>query len=449
MNLRENPMPDATYQFPESFLWGTATAAHQVEGGNTNNNWHAWENIPGNIFDEQKSGLACDWWGGRWKEDLGNAAKDGQNAHRFSVEWSRIQPGPDRWDESALDFYRDMLKGMRKMRLTPIVTLHHFTDPLWIYQMGGWENEKTPEYFEKFVRKVVEAFKSEVRIWVTLNEPNGLVVNSYIDGCFPPGKKDFRAAFIALSNLIRGHALAYHAIHNLQPEAKVGYALYYRGFFPKRDWFPPDHWVTNMLKRNVNDLFANAIRDGRIKFTIFKTLVREAIGTQDFIGLQYYSSDEVSFNLMKPGELFAKREYPKGAPVSPTGFIADVPQGMAQALKWAHQFRLPIYVTENGVEDSDDNMRPAYLLRHLREVWLAANFNWQVKGYFHWSQVDNFEWERGWSQRFGLWGIDPKTQERTRRKSADVYAAICKENGISSETVCRLVPEVFHELFPG
>jgi beta-glucosidase len=251
-----------------------------------------------------------------------------------------------------------------------------------------------------------------------------------------------------LTYLIRGHALAYHAIHDIQPDAIAGCALYYRGFFPKKNWFPPDHWVTGMLKRNFNDLFADAIRDGRVKFTIFNTLVREAIGTQDFIGLQYYSSDEVSFNLLKPGELFATRDYPKDAPVSPTGFIADVPQGMAQALKWAHQFRLPIYVTENGVEDAEDKMRPAYLLRHLREVWLSANFNWQVKGYFHWSQVDNFEWERGWSQRFGLWGLDPKTQKRTRRRSAELYGAICKENGISSETVRRLVPNVFSEIFP-
>ncbi|HUV15709.1 MAG TPA: family 1 glycosylhydrolase [Pelolinea sp.] len=441
-------MPEATYFFPEGFLWGTATAAHQVEGDNTNNNWYAWENESGHIYQNQKSGLACDWWGGRWREDLENAARDGQNAHRFSIEWSRVQPAPDKWDDGALDFYRQMLKGMRELGLTPVVTLHHFSDPLWIYEMGGWENDRTPEFFEKFVRKIVAAFKDEVKLWVTLNEPNGLVVNAYIDGSFPPGKRDFKAAFIALKNLVRGHALAYHAIHDIQPNAMVGYALYYRGFFPKRDWFPPDYWVTKTLKRNVNDVFANAIRSGQVNFTFFKTFVKEAIGTQDYIGLQYYSSDLVSFNLLKPGEFFSKREYPKDAALSKMGFIADVPEGMAQGLRWAHQFKLPIYITENGVEDPDGSMRPTYLLRHLREVWRAANFNWQVKGYFHWSQVDNFEWERGWSQRFGLWGIDPESQVRTRRRSADLYAAICKENGISSKTVRRLAPEAFDILFP-
>jgi beta-glucosidase len=134
--------------------------------------------------------------------------------------------------------------------------------------------------------------------------------------------------------------------------------------------------------------------------------------------------------------------------VSETGFIANRPEGMREALKWAHAFNLPIYITENGVEDSTDTMRPAYLLEHLREVWKAANSNWRVKGYFHWSQVDNFEWERGWSQRFGLWDINPETQVRTRRRSADLYAVICKENGICTEMVMRYAPESLQYLFP-
>jgi beta-glucosidase len=440
-------MPESSYQFPDGFLWGTATAAHQVEGENSNNNWSAWENEAGRIHNGEKSGLACDWRGGRWREDLGNAARDGQNAHRFSIEWSRVQPAPDRWDDSALDFYRELVKGMQALGLKPVVTLHHFTDPLWIYEKGGWENDQTPVCFEKFVRKMVNVFKDDVNLWVTLNEPNGLVINSYIDGGFPPGKKDFRSAYRALANLIRGHALAYHAIHELQPNAMVGYALYYRGFFPKREWFPLDRWAARGLKGNVNNLLANAIRNGKVKLILFNTMVKEAIGTQDFVGLQYYSSDEVAFNLLKPGELFSSRQYPHGAPVSPTGFIADFPRGMAQGLSWARQFGLPIYVTENGVEDAEDQMRPAYLLRHLREVWKAANAGWQVKGYFHWSQVDNFEWERGWSQRFGLWGLNPDTQARTRRKSADLYAEICKRNGIHPDTVQRWVPEVYNQIF--
>jgi len=440
-------MPVSIQHFPQGFLWGTATAAPQVEGGNTNNNWYAWENEPGRIANGDHSGLACDWWGGRWQEDLQNAADCSQNAHRFSIEWSRVQPSQDAWDESALDHYREMLTGMRQMGLAPIVTLHHFSDPLWIYDMGGWENDKTPAFFEKFVRKVVNAFKDQVTIWVTLNEPNGLVVNSYIDGSFPPGKKDFRAAFCALRNLIRGHALAYHAIHDIQADAQAAYALYYRGFLPKREWFGPDKWVTKMLSGNINDLFSRAIHNGQVKMILFKDWVKEAVGTQDYVALQYYSTDLVTFSPLKIQELFSRREYPADAALSSTGFIANVPAGMYQGLQWARQFNLPIIITENGVEDPDDILRPTYLVEHLHQVWLAIQQGMDIRGYFHWSQVDNFEWERGWSQRFGLWGLDEKTQQRIRRSSVDLYAEICRQNAIHSDVVKRYAPDAYANVF--
>jgi beta-glucosidase len=419
-----------------------------VEGGNDNNTFSYWENQPGRILNGDRAGMACDWWNGRWEEDLANAARDGQNAHRFSIEWSRVQPAPDRWDDAALDRYRAMVLGMKRMGLKPVITLHHFTDPLWIYKAGGWENEETPRHFERFVRKVVAAFKDEVNLWVTLNEPNGLVVNAYVGGQFPPGKKDLNAAFRALRNLVRGHAAAYHTIHELQPQGMAAYALYYRGFFPKRRWSPLDRWAARTLRTSVDEVFAGAIRDARVKFAFFNDFVKEAAGTQDYIAIQYYSSDMVAFDPFNPGELFSRRSSPPGARMSPNGFIADHPEGLWQALRWARQFGLPIYVTENGVEDADDTIRPAYLARHLHKVWRAANFNYQVKGYFHWSQVDNFEWERGWTQRFGLYGLDIATQQRTRRPSADFYAAICKENGISSQAVRKYAPEVYAELFP-
>jgi len=441
-------MPEMTYHFPENFLWGTATSAHQVEGGNINNNWYAWENQPGRIHNGEKSSLACDWWGGRWQEDLHNAAETGQNAHRFSIEWSRVQPAPDRWDDHALDYYRQMIKGMRALGLQPVVTLHHFTDPLWIYEMGGWENPSTPVYFEKFVHKVVPALQDEVSIWVTLNEPNGLVVNSYVEGCFPPGKKDFKAAFCALENLVRAHTAAYHAIHAHRPEALVAYALYYRAFYPRRTWFTPDRLTARALSRNVNEPFARAIQTGRVEMLLNKSLVRNAVGTQDYIALQYYSADQVAFNPFNPMELFSSRSYPADATLSENGYIANIPAGMYQALQWAQQFNLPIIITENGVEDSRDVMRPTYLAEHLQQVWRAVNQNWDIRGYFHWSQVDNFEWERGWSQRFGLWGLDEETQRRIRRPSVDLYAAICRENGISSEVVSRWAPDAFETLFP-
>ena len=199
-------MAHASFLFPQGFLWGTATAAHQVEGNNTNNNWWAWEQHPGRILNGHKSGLACDWWGGRWREDFDRAAETAQNAHRFSVEWSRIQPTPDQWDEEALERYRDMLRGLLERKMTPMVTLHHFTDPIWLEEKGGWESREVVGYFEKFVRKTVEALKPYVTWWCTINEPNVLAASAYASNLFPPGRHNLNAAFRVMANQTRAHA---------------------------------------------------------------------------------------------------------------------------------------------------------------------------------------------------------------------------------------------------
>jgi len=442
-------MPDATYHFPQGFLWGTATAAHQVEGGNTNNNWYAWENEPGRVVQGQKCGLACDWWGGRWKEDMENAARDGQNTHRLSIEWSRIQPKPGRWDDEALEHYRQIIKGMIKLGLKPMVTLHHFTDPLWLYEKGGWENGQAPDYFAEYVKKVVPALKDLVDFWVTINEPDVYVTGGYIGGGFPPGKNDLGAAFTVMRNLLKGHAAAYRIIHELQPKAEVGYAKNYRGFEPAHAWFLPDVWMAKFNSTSFNDAFSNALVGGLLKFALKKEMLPEAIGTQDFVGINYYSVDKVAFKPLAVKDVFSRRFYAAGSEVSENGFIANTPRGMAEALKWARKFNLPIYITENGVEDSRDSLRPSYTVQHLHEVWKAANFNWKVKGYYHWSQVDNFEWERAWTQRFGLWGLDLDTQKRIRRPSVDLYKEICSQNAISSETVRKYASQALEKLFPG
>jgi beta-glucosidase len=178
--------------------------------------------------------------------------------------------------------------------------------------------------------------------------------------------------------------------------------------------------------------------------------VPEAKGTQDFFGLNYYSVDTVKFDLTNPKEMFGRRYYPADSDFSGTNFIANIPTGIFDSLKWITKMYpgLPILITENGVEDADDKMRPRYLAQHLQQVWRAVNYNWPVKGYFHWSLVDNFEWERGWKQRFGLWGLDVETQVRIRRPSVDLYAEICKENGLSSAMVAKYCPEAMQKIFP-
>ena len=419
-----------------------------MEGGNKNNNWYAWEQEEGRIINGQTSGLACDWWGGRWKEDFDRAVETGQNAHRLSIEWSRVQPTPDRWDENALDHYRQMVRGLNERGLYPLVTLHHFTDPLWLTEIGGWEDERVVELFEKYVEKVVKALSSYVTTWCTINEPNVVMAMGYIFGAFPPGKNDINAGFTVLVNQARAHARAYHKIKELQPESRVGIALNWRGFNPAKSWSPLDRFSAKTLNRLYNDYFPNVFTYGVAKLLTKKVVLPEAKGTQDYIGINFYTSDTVSFDFKAKDAMFIRRFFPEGSDLSPHEMIASQPDEFFKSIKWATKFKVPIIITENGTEDTEDSFRRRYIVEHIRNMWHAISFNYPIKGYFYWSLVDNFEWERGWEHRFGLWELDIKTQARTKRPSADLYAAICGENALSSQMVREYTPEIIEKIFP-
>jgi len=439
-------MAEATFHFPRGFLWGTATSAHQVEGNNVNNQWWEWEQRAGRIINGDKSGAACDWWNGRWREDFDRAAEYGHNAHRLSIEWSRVQPSPGEWNEDALDRYIEMLRGLVERDITPFVCLHHFSDPIWLSNSGGWENEEVVEHFLKYTRKIVETLKDYVSYWITINEPNIYAFNGYLLGQFPPGKRNISTCVRVLGNMVRGHAAAYHAIHEVQPTARVGIALHYRGAYPRRSRSPLDRLAVRLMKDFFNESFPRAITSGVFSTVLGRERIPKAKNTQDFIGINYYTCDRVGFSLSEPGLI--RRDFRPGRTLSQTEFIASEPEGMFEAIRWARKFEKPILISENGIDDKNDNLRPGYLMEHLYQVWRAANENYPVKGYFHWTLVDNFEWERGWSQRFGLWELDPATQVRSKRKSADLYAEIIRENGVSSEMVARYAPQLFQKLFP-
>jgi beta-glucosidase len=206
--------------------------------------------------------------------------------------------------------------------------------------------------------------------------------------------------------------------------------------------------VTRFKHNSFNNVFPEAIRTGKMSMLHWRAALPELVGTQDFFGLNYYTRETVDVDLRRPGEIFSTGGFPEGADLSPTGFIANEPDGFWEALHWAHAFGLPIYITENGVEDPEDRIRSRYLASHIRELWKAVNFNWNIKGYFFWTLVDNFEWERGWTQRFGLWEMNPKTKERSKRPTADFFADICKSNGLKLSTVSEYAPEVLSDLFP-
>jgi beta-glucosidase len=290
--------------------------------------------------------------------------------------------------------------------------------------------------FEKYVRKVVDALKEYCTLWCTINEPTGYALNGYVTtgvDSFPPGKNNMKLAMQVHANLIRGHAAAYRAIHLLQPEARVGFAHHHRPFMPYHTWSPLDRLLANGFNTAANLSFPLALADGVMRSPIGSVRIPEAKGTQDYFGFNYYTREHVTLDLRHPKTLFGRHFFRKDAELSDGGFLAVEPDGMFEGLKWVVRTfpNLPILVTENGVNSADDSLRPRYIAQHIHQMWRAVNFNWPIKGYYHWSLVDNFEWSFGWNYRFGLWGLDVDTQKRIKRPSADLYAEICKENGLS------------------
>ena len=442
-------MPEARFNFPKGFLWGTASSAYQFEGNNKNTQWFEWEQQPGKIAQGDTCGLAADWWSGRWREDFDRAEEGRHNAMRISVEWSRIQPAPERWDEDALDHYIDMLRGLDQRGLFPIVNFHHFTDPQWVAELGGWENEEVPALFAAYVAKVTEAIHSAVTTYLTINEPNVPAVLGYLMGEYPPGKQDLGAAATVMANFARGHALAYGKIKEIQPEARVGFAHAYRGFAPRSKANPLDRLTARLHHQLWNEFFPRMFTDGKARLLGRMISIPEAAGTQDFLGLNYYTSDEVRFSLLAGKDaFFSKRSLPQDAPASPNGMIASTPEDFFHALKWSLKFGVPIIVTENGTEDPEDTFRREYLTAHIHQLWHAVNFNYPIKGYFVWSLVDNFEWTEGWTRRFGMWELDVETQARKQRPSAEMYARICAENALTSDIVREYAPDLYNDLFP-
>ncbi|MGW8252085.1 MAG: family 1 glycosylhydrolase, partial [Anaerolineales bacterium] len=217
---------------------------------------------------------------------------------------------------------------------------------------------------------------------------------------------------------------------------------------PLSAWSPVDRLAAGLFDQVFNQTFPTAISSGRLRLPGGLLRVPEARGTQDYLGINYYNIGYVSGNVLNLQQNIRTPPFPPGTQLSPSGMFANQPDGLYEALKWGYRFGLPIYVTENGIEDREDRLRPSYLIQHLHRVWKAVNSGIPVRGYFHWTLVDNFEWERGWSQRFGLWELDVETQARRKRSSADLYAEICRENGISADMVRRYAPEIFQGMFP-
>lgn len=438
--------------FPAHFRWGTATSSYQVEGNLTNNDWFAAELSGGFIYQDQRAGCACDWWN-RAEEDFDRMVALNQNAHRLSIEWSRVEPQPGVWDEAALNRYREMIVGLKARGIEPMVTLHHFTNPLWVAEQGAWENGQIVGWFERYTRKVVSALKDVVSVWCTINEPGVLVAQAYGRGAFPPGKMDIRTALNAGINVMRAHAAAYHAIHELQPSARVGLAKHIMMWSPWRPWLPGDQIATHIVDYVFNKLPLRLVTEGALRIPGLRPiLLPEVARTIDWLGVNYYQRFRIRFSPLSGlsgGKLMQHLKRP-GVLEGPGEWGEIHPGGLALTLRqlW-RRYRLPLVVTENGIPDATDELRPGFIVSHLHQVWEAIKQGIPIWGYYYWSLVDNFEWTEGYDPRFrfGLIGVDFETQARHIRESGRLYGAISGAGGLSREVVEAFAPALAPDLF--
>jgi beta-glucosidase len=422
-------MPERT--FPRGFLWGTATSAHQVEGGNENNDWSAWEKKPGRIHDGTTAGRACAWWEGMAEEDLAAAASLGQNAHRLALEWSRLEPEQGRWDDAAFARYARLLDRMAELRLTSMVTLSHCTLPLWAADAGGWESPHAVRWFARFAAKCVRELGSRVALWVTLNEPAATAGAGYALAEWPPGRGSFRAGLRALATLVEAHGAAYRAMKEAAPAARVGIVVNTPHIEPDRGTLG-DRAVAAGQNWSLVGVVLHALRSGTLlpPLSLLPRRVPSLRGSFDFLGSNYYGRYAVRFDPSASNRLFGRHVQTPTVRAAVCDWGQVSPAGLTEQLVRLSRLGVPLYVTENGIPDARDAERPRFLREHVAAVHEAIRRGSDVRGYFHWSLLDNFEWSEGWTPRFGLFALDRATQKRTQRPSAEVYADICRRNGV-------------------
>ena len=424
-------------KFPPDFLWGTATSAHQVEGDNTNNDWYLFEQTEGNILNNTKSDKAVRHYE-FFEQDFDYAKQLNNNAYRFSIEWSRIEPQKGVFNKEETEHYKKVLIALKKHDITPMVTLHHFTNPIWIKEQGGWENEKTAEDFVSFVNYIVNELKDYVNLWVTINEPQVYIYQGYILGGFPPAYKwEMEKGVMVFVNMIKAHAGAFKVIHNMDKNAKVSIATHFSLFEPSSKWNPIEWILTFYYNYFINHSFLQSLLTGKIRlllpdkkfpFLSFKKFnLNDVKNTLDFIGLNYYTRFLVKSN--DPTNFAVRQDALK----NDLGWEI-YPEGIYRALMNLKKYNLPVYITENGIADKEDSLRPKFIIDHLKYVFNTIKKGVNLKGYFYWSLMDNFEWNKG-DQHFGLLKVNfsSPNKERYFTKGAEIYSEIAKNNGFTDD----------------
>jgi beta-glucosidase len=407
-------------QFPKGFLWGAATSAHQVEGG-THNQWSVWELENAKTLaakaqyhygdlsswsDSEKeaknpstyvSGKSTDHYN-RYEEDFDLLKNLNMNAFRFSVEWSRVEPQEGAWNVEAIQHYKKYVNELRKRRIEPVLTLFHFTLPVWFSALGGFEKRANIKYFVRFAEKIVSELGRDVRLIITINEPEVYAHESYLLGSWPPAMTSKLATRNVLNNLARAHNQAAAVIHGLGRGYKVSIAKNSPFIYAGDD---------AVLSRKYAD-FMQYVRDDYF--------LRKVAKNCDFLGVNYYFSDRAyGYRIHNPDEK-----------VSDLGWDLS-PANLQFTLERLYEkYKLPILITENGLADANDENRQWWLTQTLIAMQKAIDNGVALQGYLHWSLLDNFEWDKGTWPRFGLAAVDYKTLTRTLRPSAVWFGRVIK-----------------------
>ena len=404
-----------TKKFPTGFLWGTATAAHQIEGNNKNSDWWKWEqrkDYSKNVESDEKdkyplepSLIACDSYN-RYEEDFDLCVKMNNNAVRISVEWARIEHKEGVFDEKEILHYKKVLKAAKDRNLKVFLTLQHFTLPLWLSEKGGWANVSTPKYFSRYAKKCAQEFGELVDSFLTINEPQVYIYMSYTKGTWPPNKRNPFLGILVQFNMIFGHRKAYSSIKSVSNKYSVGIVKNIVWEYASED----KHFlkILDVLVAKIMYWFSSGFL-----FSLLK-------GRLDLIGLNYYFTNRIK-NL-KLANVDDK--------LSDLGWWIH-PKGLENVLLTLKKYNLPIYITENGVADKDDRLRKDFIEEMLVSCHNAIEKGVKLKGYFHWSLLDNYEWQQGFWPRFGLIEIDRENNlKRKMRPSALYYGEICKKNAV-------------------
>ena len=412
--------------FPDGFLWGTAAASYQTEGGNVWSDWHHFEradlqNAPPQRRFADLAGRATEFWT-RYETDLDLAAELGARGHRMSVEWGRVEPESGRVDRDALAHYRRQLEAARARGLQVCLTAQHFTVPTWTVARGHFQRaDAVVGPFRRYVGVLADALGDLVDLWVPVNEPTVVALAGHLIGAHPPFETSALKAVRAYRTLVRMHAAGYHALKARDSRTRVGCAHAWLGAEPWDARSAVDRAAAAFSQGTINESFFEVTRTGRLPLRLGGP-IPEAAGTLDWVGLNYYTRF-----LTRGAEVVGTRP---GDRVTDMGW-SWAPGGFHKALHWLQrEVGKPIWVTENGVATRDEAERIAFLRAHLTQLGRAAQEGVDVRGYFHWCLTDNWEWTHGRGPRFGLIAVDYETQERTVKAGGRWYAEVARQNAL-------------------